>query len=310
MSTENSYPTASLQRSTALTVLARNWALAFLVILFIVFSFTGRGFFSLANLQNVLYQPTTFIFLAAAETFVIATGGIDLSVGFVMGLSSVLAATIMQTMAASGLPVAETILIGSAVGLLVSLIPGLVSGILVARFRIPPFIATLGMWGITNGITLAICQGFPVTGVPNAAVKLGNGYLAYSFPGKGFHLFAWPSGVIDTQARQLVRFVPNALVLWLIVIFILWVVLNRTRFGQHTFAIGGNMEAAKRAGINVQRHLITIYVLSSFLAGLAGVFNVFQTGVGNFTPFNASYELFAIAAVVIGGASLMGEREA
>ena len=88
----------------------------------------------------------------------------------------------------------------------------------------------------------------------------------------------------------------------------LWVVLTKTRFGQHTYAVGGNMEAAKRAGINVQRHLIIVYVLSSFLAGLAGVYDVFQTGVGNFTPFNASYELFAIAAVVIGGASLMGGK--
>ncbi len=308
MSTENGYPTAAIERPTIVSVLARNWALAFLILLFFVFSFTGRGFFSLANFQNVLYQPTTFVFLAAAETFVIITGGIDLSVGFVMGLSSVMAASIMQTLAASGIPVAETLIVGSAVGLAISLIPGLVSGVLIARFRVPPFIATLGMWGITNGITLAICQGFPVTGVPNAAVNLGNGYLAYGFPGKQLTMFAWPAGVVDTQARQLIRIFPNALLLWILVILVLWLILNRTRFGQHTFAIGGNMEAAKRAGINVQRHLITIYVLSSFLAGLAGVYNVFQSGVGNFTPFYASYELFAIAAVVIGGASLMGGK--
>jgi ribose transport system permease protein len=308
MSDQNTYPTPALERRTVVSVLARNWALAFLVVLFIVFSFSGRGFFSLANFQNVLYQPTTFIFLAAAETFVIVTGGIDLSIGFVMGLSSVLTATIMQTLTRSGLSVAETILIGSAAGLLVSLIPGIISGVLIARFQIPPFIATLGMLGVTNGITLAISQGFPVTGVPTAAVHLGNGFLAYGFPGKGFRLFAWPPGVVDTQARRLIRIFPNALLLWLIVIFVLWVVLNRTRFGQHTFAIGGNMEAANRAGINVRRHLITIYVLSAFLAGIAGVYNIFQTGVGNFTPFNASYELFAIAAVVIGGASLMGGK--
>lgn len=308
MADKSSLPSVSLDRPTALSVLARNWALAFLVLLFIVFSFTGRGFFSLANFENVLYQPTAFVFLAAAETFVIITGGIDLSVGFVMGLSSVVAAQIMQLVAASGAPVAETLVVGSLVGLLVSLLPGLVSGVLIARYRVPPFIATLGMWGVTNGITLAICQGFPVTGVPTEAVSLGNGYLAYAFPGKGFRMFGWPAGVADSQVRELTRIFPNALLLWILVIALLLLVLNRTRFGQHTFAIGGNIEAAKRSGINVARHLIIIYVLSSFLAGMAGVYNVFSTGVGNFTPYNASYELFAIAAVVIGGASLMGGK--
>lgn len=309
MSTENPYPTSALERPTAVAVLAKNWALAFLVILFVVFSITGKSaFFSLNNFENVFYQPTIYIFLAAAETFVIITGGIDLSVGFVMGLSSVLTAQIMQTLSSSGAPVGVTLIVGSLAALVACIIPGLVSGVLIARFRIPPFIATLGMWGITNGITLAICQGFPVTGVPNEAVNLGNGYLAYAFHGKGFRMFAWPSGVVDTQARHLIRILPNALVLWILVIAVLWVVLTKTRFGQHTYAVGGNMEAAKRAGINVQRHLIIVYVLSSFLAGLAGVYDVFQTGVGNFTPFNASYELFAIAAVVIGGASLMGGK--
>ena len=308
MSTEKTAHSPALDRPTALSVLARNWALAFLVFLFIVFSFTGRGFLSLANFQNILYQPTTFIFLASAETFVIITGGIDLSVGFVMGLSSVIAAQIMQLLASGGMGIGATLIIGSCAGVLVSLIPGFASGILIARYRVPPFIATLGMLGITNGVTLAICQGFPVTGVPNEAVNLGNGYLAYGFPGKGTRLFAWPHGVVDTQARLLTRIFPNSLLLWLIAILVLWFVLNRTRFGQHTFAIGGNIEAAKRSGINVGRHLVTIYVLSALLAGIAGVFNVFQTGVGNFTPFNASYELFAIAAVVIGGASLMGGK--
>jgi len=88
----------------------------------------------------------------------------------------------------------------------------------------------------------------------------------------------------------------------------LWHLLRNTKFGLHTYAIGGNEEAARRAGIDVKRHLIKLYVLSAFVAGLAGVFNVFQTGIGNFTPAGAMYELFAIAAVVIGGASLMGGK--
>jgi ribose transport system permease protein len=308
MSNEKVYPAVDLDRNTVLSVLARNWALAFMVLLFVIFSFTGKGFLSLNNFQIILYLSTTFVLLAAAETFIIISGGIDLSVGFVMGLSSVLSAQIMQTMYAANLPAGAAAVTGTVVALAVGVLPGLASGILIARYNVPPFIATLGMMGITNGITLSICQGFPVAGVPRNLVKLGNGYLFYHFPGLGSRFFAWPKGVEESQVRQLVRVFPNGLLLWLVVIVVLWFVLKRTRFGQHTFAIGGNMEAAKRAGINVRRHLITLYVISSFLASLAGVYNVFQTGVGNYTPYNASYELFAIAAVIIGGASLMGGK--
>ncbi len=308
MSTENTQTAAQVERRGWVQILARNWALAFLILLFVVFSFTGKGFLGLTNFENILYLSTTFVFLAASETFVIITGGIDLSVGFVMGLSSVLCAQVMQSVYAAHASAAATMVVGALVGLVVGIAPGYVSGILISRYNVPPFIATLGMSGITNGIALTICQGFPVAGLPGDLVRLGNGYLFYSFPGKGSRFFGWPPGVTDSQVRELTRILPNGLLLWLVVIAILLYVLKTTRFGQHTFAIGGSIEAAKRAGIDVRRHLVTIYVLSSFFAGMAGVYNVFQTGVGNFTPFNASYELFAIAAVVIGGASLMGGK--
>ena len=296
------------ERSRAVSILARNWALFFLLLLVAVFSFTGRGFFSLTNFQNILYLSTIFLLLSAAETFVIITGGIDLSVGFVMGLSSVLSAKVMQVLYAASLSQPASMLIGGLVGIVVSIVPGLVSGILIARFNVPPFIATLGMWGITNGITLRICQGFPISFLPPRLVELGNGYLFYILPGESFSFFHKPVGIADSQIRELVRIVPNSLVFSLAVLFVLWYLLKHRQFGQHTYAIGGSRDAAIRAGINVRKHLISIYVLSSFLAGLAGVFNVFQTGTGNFTPFNAMYELFAIAGVVIGGASLMGGK--
>ncbi|MFW6138115.1 MAG: ABC transporter permease, partial [Spirochaetota bacterium] len=183
-----------------------------------------------------------------------------------------------------------------------------VNGLLVSRYRVPPFIATLGMWGITNGITLKICEGFPVSFLPDSLVKIGNGYLLYILPGKLFSLFHKPPGIPAEQIRHLIRIFPNSLVFSLTVLFVLWHVLNNTSFGLHTYAIGGSKDAALRSGINVQKHLLSIYVLAAFLAGLAGVFNVFQSGVGNFTPFSAMYELFAIAAVIIGGASLMGGK--
>jgi ribose/xylose/arabinose/galactoside ABC-type transport system permease subunit len=305
----NGIGTVQLKRSSRLLIpVAKNWAVIFLFLLIVLFSFTGRGFFSLTNFQNIIHLSTIFLLLSAAETYVIIAGGIDLSVGFVMGLSSVLSAKIMQLLHAAALPQPASIVIGSMVGIAISLIPGLISGALIARLNVPPFIATLGMWGVTNGITLRICQGFPISFLPSKLVELGNGYLLYVLPGKAFSFFHKPPGLQDTQIRELIRIFPNSLVFSLVVLFILWHVLKHTKFGQHTYAIGGSMDASLRAGINVKKHLIAIYTLSSFLAGLAGVFNIFQTGIGNFTPFSSMYELFAIAGVIIGGASLMGGK--
>ncbi|MGQ9616819.1 MAG: ABC transporter permease [Spirochaetota bacterium] len=306
--TKTMSPGLNRERSRFIFIFAKNWSLFFLLTAMVVFSITGKGFLSITNFQNILHLSTIFLLLSAAETFVIITGGIDLSVGFVMGLSSVLSAKIMQILHAGMIPQPLSILIGSIVGIAVGMIPGLISGNLIARLHVPPFIATLGMWGITNGITLHICQGFPISFLPSKLVEIGNGFLLYIMPGQSVSLFHKPSGIQDAQIRELIRIFPNSLVFSLIVLFLLWHMLKNTKFGHHTYAIGGSKDASIRAGIDTGRHLIIIYTLSSFLAGLAGVFNVFQTGIGNFTPFNSMYELFAIAGVVIGGASLMGGK--
>ncbi len=304
----NGAPTVQYNRPGSVTFLIKNWALIFILFLSIVFSFTGRGFLSIRNFQNIIHLSTIFLLLATAETFVIITGGIDLSVGFVMGLSSVLSAKIMQIIHANAAPQALSIAIGSLIGIAVSIVPGLINGTLIARFSVPPFIATLGMWGIANGITLKICDAFPVSYLPSKLVTIGNGYLIYILPGKAVSFFHRPPGIEGSQIRDLIRIFPNSLVFSLIVLFTLWHILKNTKFGQHTYATGDNIDSATRAGINVKKHLILIYMLSALLAGLAGVFNVFQTGIGNFTPYNSMYELYAIAAVVIGGASLMGGK--
>lgn len=289
-------------------IIAKNWAIIFIAILTIIFSFTGKGFFTLNNFQYIIHLSTVFLLLAAAETFVIITGGIDLSVGFIMGISSVLSAKVMQVMYHGGNAEPNSIIVGVVVGLLVSIIPGLINGILIAKYNIPPFIATLGMWGISNGITLKICQGFPIATLPPSLVRIGNGFFLYILPHKIMSFFHKPPGIPDERIRDLIRIFPNSFFFSIIVLFILWHLLKNTKFGLHTYAIGGSIDAAVRSGINTKKHLILIYILSSFLAGLAGVFNVFQTGIGNFTPYNAMYELYAIAAVVIGGASLMGGK--
>lgn len=298
-----------IEESRLLKAVAKNWALCFLVSFIILFSFTGKGFLSLANFQNIIHLSVIAILMATAETFVIINGGIDLSIGFIMGLSSVVAGKIIQIMAGSGnFSPAVSIVVGISAALVLSILPGLLSGFLIAQFRVPPFIATLGMWGITNGIALKICKGFPVAMLPDSLTKIGNGYIFYFKAGTGISFFGLPQGVANNQIREYIRVFPNSFIFLIVTLLFLWHLLKNTKFGAHTYAIGGNEDAAVRSGIDVKRHIVKIYVLSSFIAGIAGVFNVFQTGIGNFTTFGAMYELFAVAAVVIGGASLMGGK--
>jgi len=291
-----------------LTYLGERWSGFFLILLLVVFSLIGRNFFAVRNFSNILYFATIYLLLAAGETFVIITGGIDLSVGFVMGLVMVVSAIIMRDMFAAGQPVALCMVVGSIVGLALGVIPGLINGILVARFRVPPFIATLGMYGVANGITLNLCQGFPIYFLPPQVERLGNSFVAYFLPGRGVTFFQKPPNIAPEDIRNIVGIVPLTVLITAIIVAIFAFVLVRTKFGRHTFAIGGSMDAALRAGINVPRHLVKIYILSSLFAAAAGVIYVFRAGIGHFTTISSSYELFAIAGVVIGGASMMGGK--
>jgi ribose/xylose/arabinose/galactoside ABC-type transport system permease subunit len=295
--------------SPAVAMLGRNWAFFFLVITLVVFSLTGKNFFALNNFQNIVNLATTSLLLACAETFVIITGGIDLSVGFVMGLSAVVATSTMQQLYAAHWSPAASILVGLVVGMAAALASGFAAGILISRYRVPPFIATLGTMGIAIGVTYHICGGFPVWYLPPGLTDIGNAYVFYFHPASGaWSFFSRPPGIAANQIKELVRLVPVSFLMIIVFLLVLWHLLKNTRFGQHTYAIGGSMDAAVRAGINTRGHLIAIYVLSAALAGLAGFVDIFQTGTGNFTTFGAQLELFAIAAVIIGGASLFGGK--
>jgi ribose transport system permease protein len=285
--------------------LLKNWVLLFLLFLIFLFSILEPSFFSMRNFNNILIASTAILLLAAGETFVIISGGIDLSVGFIMGFVAVSSAKVMQFLFAKGAGYPELVCIvaGCLAGMMLGLIPGLVNGILVARFRVPPFIATLGMYGIANGVALKICGGFPVSFLPPLTGKIGNGYLAYYSSKSGLSLFQKPLLTERADILSLVRLVPVSVIIVAVLLIIFGFILSKTRFGQHIYAIGGNVDAAIRSGINVPRHLIRTYVISSFLASCAGVLLVL-----NHTQFGATYELFAIASVVIGGASLMGGK--
>ena len=288
--------------------LGESWVYLFLVFLVVLFGFTGRGFFAVKTLNNVLISSSPALLLAAAETFVIITGGIDLSVGFVRGLVSVVAAIVMRDLFAMNFSPALSIFCGVLVGLGLSFLPGLLSGVLIAKFKVPPFIATLGTYGIANGFALRYSKGFPVTFLPPQVGEIGNGFLIYYFPGEGFSFFKSPIGFLDERVRDLIGIGPYAILVVGAILYVFAFLLSRTQFGQHTYAIGGSIDAARRAGINVERHLIKIYVISSFLSGLSGIMSIFIFSIGTHTQFASSLELFAIAAVVVGGASLMGGK--
>ncbi|HVP18468.1 MAG TPA: ABC transporter permease, partial [Spirochaetia bacterium] len=284
------------------------WATFFLILLIVAFSLVGRNFFAVKNFSNILYFATTYALLSAGETFVIVTGGIDLSVGFVMGFVNVVSAIVMRDMYAAKYSETACMVAGTLVGLVVGILPGLINGLLVARLRVPPFIATLGMYGVANGLALSFSQGFPIYFVPPSVQKLGNSFISYLLPGKSFSFFERPPNLKPDDIRAIIGLVPSTVLVAGVILVVAAFVLARTRFGQHTYAIGGSKDAAIRSGINVPRHLVWVYILSSLFASLAGIIYVFRIGIGNFTTFNSSYELFAIAGVVIGGASLMGGK--
>jgi ribose transport system permease protein len=288
----------------ALVIFGRKWALLFLFLELVYFSLNGTGYFSLNNFQNILVASTTVMLLATGETFVIITGGIDLSVGFIVGFSGVICAKVMVVLSAAGWSQDIAIGLGVLAALLLGLIPGLVNGVLVAKLKVPAFIATFGMYGIAYGAAEIVSGNVPIHSLPPAVGFVGHGYLLYYLSGKFFFLPA-PENLTAEELKQLVGLVPNVVVLSAIFIFIFALILAKTRFGQHTYAIGGNPEAAKRSGIHVSRHLIKVYMISSFFASLAGVVYVLKFVTGRADAGSARM-LDAVSAVVIGGASLFG----
>jgi ribose/xylose/arabinose/galactoside ABC-type transport system permease subunit len=285
-------------------VLGQFWAWLFLLALVIFFSVTGKGFFDLFNFQALGANVAIMLLMALGQTFVIISGGIDLSTGFVMGLASVGAALTMSRLG-NDAPLLLVVLAGMGAALLAGLMAGLVNGVLIARLRVPPFIGTLGMYGIARGVGFILSGGQPVSVQVRGLGQIGNGYLLYYYPDAGFTLLNPPPGLQGPQLRQVVGILPHPLTLAIVLVVACWFLLAHTRFGQHTYAIGGSAEAALRAGIPVRRHTIRIYVLSAMLAAIAGL--LYSTRFTNGAA-NAGDPLLldSIAAVVIGGASLFG----
>ncbi len=241
--------------------------------------FTARApvFLSSGEIANILADFCSIILLAVGETFVIASGGIDLSVGSAASLAGVIGALAMRGLVNSHQNEALVLFVGTVVCAGLGLCIGLVNAALINWARLVPFVATLAMLGGAGGLSIVLTNGQPIGLDPRA--------ISYTVAKLG--PFSYPA------------FMVIALVV------VAWLLLHFTRYGRYTFAIGSDAFAARAAGINVRRHVTSVYALSGLLAGLTGMFIYMRLGSGAPTAGQGD-ELQAIAAVVIGGASLMG----
>ena len=266
-----------LQRVTTL----RAWL--FLAALIGIFEFWSRSAFGATfilnpfNLQSIVIFAVAPLMLATGQTFVIISGGIDLSLGFIMGLAAVIAAhTINLATPTMGMPMA--VLLGILMAILAASVAGVVNGVLVARLKVPPFIGTLGMYGIARGVAFLLAGGTTVPVQNSFFATIGNGRIYQ---------------------------IPYIVIITVVFVLLMHYLLSQTRFGQHNYAIGANVQAARRAGINIKSHLTRLYILSAMCAGLGGTLYSARFNAGA-AQAGEPLLLDSVAAVVIGGASLFG----
>ena len=288
--------TAERQSSSAnrewLSGFLRKYGIVFIFMaMFIGMWFLSDAFLQPRNLLNIVRQISVMGLIAIGVTVVIITTGIDLSSGSVLALSAVAAASLAQRTDWDGakypgldLPIIVPII----VALIIGAFCGSINGWLIARFKIPPFIATLGMMTIARGFAL-IYSDRPVSGLTDA----------YNFIGQGELLKILP--IPDQPPLG----IPIPVIILAVVAIGTHIMLNNTRFGRHIYAVGGNEQAARISGLNVGRIKIGVYMFAGLLSGLAGV--VLSSRIGSGQPgLGVGYELDAIAAAVIGGTSLSG----
>jgi len=234
-------------------------------------------FLTLFNLRDIVQGAAIYVILGVGQTFVIITAGIDLSVGSVLVFSAVVADKAMVAVGGQGW---VTVLVGFVAACLAGICWGLINGVMVAKAKVPPLIVTLGSMSAALGIAQVITNGLDLRDAPATLTN-------------------------DIGFGNIIGSVPTLAVIAGVIALLGIILLHRTRFGLHTYAIGSNPEAGRRAGIGVERHLIKVYVLAGLLAGFAGLLNLgfYQSttisGQSN-TPLNI------IAGVAIGGTSLFG----
>ena len=257
----------------------RYWTIIVFALILITFAFTADNFYTTTNWVAISVYASSLIAAVIGQTFVIITGGIDLSVGGVMAFSGMSAGLVMLFFTEAGLPETLAIVLGVIGGLLAGALIGLINGLIITKAKLAPFIVTLGTMGIAMGMTRVISDGKDLYTIPHAFSNWGSTLIG-----------GWLSPLVMIS-------------LGLAVVF--GIVLAKTRFGLRNYAIGSQPEAARKIGLNVESQLVRTYVLAGVMAGVAGVLVVSRFGSA-LTTTGTGVELQAIAAVVIGGASLFG----
>lgn len=242
-------------------------------------SYRWPNFLKSENLLNIANQIAVIAIVAIGMTMVIITGGIDLSVGSLLALSAVLAARFIRDYAGGASASFGGMLLACIAAIMLCGIIGAFSGAMITRFAIPPFIVTLAMMLVGSGLAYILAKGESIYQIPDSFVWLGRGADLFSL--------------------------PNAVVLMLILYALAHVLMSRMKLGRYLYAVGGNSESARLSGVAVKRVLMFAYIASALLAGLGGVIMASQLKSGSATYGNM-YELYVIAAVVVGGTSLSG----
>lgn len=242
------------------------------VLIIIIMTILSPVFLTVTNLLNIIRQSSIYGIIAIGMTFVILTGGIDLSVGSILAIAGAIAAGSVK----AGLGLGPTILIALGIGVGF----GLVNGTLVTVGRITPFVVTLGMMSIARGLTLIYTKGYPISGFHPAFRYLGGGDLIA---------------------------IPFPIIVFIVTTVLAWLVLTQTRLGRYTYAIGGNEETVKLSGINADVYKTIVYMISGAASAISAL--ILTSRLNSAEPVaGTGYELDVIAAVVIGGTSLMGGR--
>lgn len=256
----------------------------FLIVLMVVFALLNERFLNPLNLFNVMRQVSITGLIAIGMTFVILTGGIDLSVGSLLALAGMVAAVVAKGTNANTLSLDTTQAIGYGVGtaaiaaMIVGLLGGFVQGVTITRLGVPAFVVTLGGMTVFRGMTLILSNGGPISTFDES----------YRF---------WGQGKIGE--------VPVPVIIFLGFALLAHIILRYTRYGRHVYAIGGNREAARLSGLNINRLTVSVYVIVGFFCGLGG-FVLSSRLNSSEAVAGIGYELTVIASVVIGGTSLFG----
>ena len=247
-----------------------------LVLLIAVVSILNPSFLSTKNIFNILRQTSVNAVIAAGMTFVILTGGIDLSVGSILGISGAVCASILVS--------GQNVVIAVLAALVVGAVVGFLNGFIISKGKLQPFIATLATMTVLKGLTLVYTNGNPIT--------LGSNELAMSFGKIG-------GGTILG--------IPTPAMIMILVFMVCYYILHNTKMGRYTYALGSNEEATKLSGLNTDKIKIWVYTISGILASIAGI--IITSRLYSAQPTAGSgYELDAIAAVVLGGTSLNGGK--